>query len=190
LLRNAAVSACGGFALAAVSLAACAAPAPAGAPAPPKGLTLAPPDAVAAAAQPPAAGRDDSPAAAATVVRVYFDRINAASTAGRAADISDLALTGCQPCTTDVAATQTFADGGLHADVGSLAVSAITAGQRLANGISVRFSLVVRPQRLLDPAGQVTASYQGQNPRSGTAVLALTARGWRIQTFVYAGKPT
>lgn len=178
-----------GAMLAALSLAACASSSPTGAATPPKGIMLASPAAVAAAAQPTTAGRDDSPAAAATVVRVYFDRINAASTGGRAADISDLALSGCQPCTTDVTATRTFADQGLHADVGSLQVTGITAQPRLANSLSVRFILVVRPQRLLTAAGTVSSSYQGQKQRTGTAVLALTPNGWRIQTFIYAGNP-
>lgn len=153
-------------------------------------MVLLAPAAAASAQEPAAPGRDDSPAAAAAIVTSYFARINAATTSGQVAVLADLALPGCEDCAVDLGVTRSIHDRGLHADRGALDASGVAAQPRLANGITVRYTLLVHPQTLLDAAGQVAGSYQGQAARSGTAVLALTRAGWRIQTFVYAARTT
>jgi hypothetical protein len=133
-----------------------------------------------------AATAGDAPAAAAGVVTAYFTEIDTASRAGRVADVTALALPGCQACALDVGVTRDLAQRGLRADAAPYAVTAVSARPRQGLACAVTFLATTSTVGLLDPAGRRVDEAAGVPDRAGTAELALTGAGWRIQTIRYA----
>ncbi|MBL7494553.1 hypothetical protein I6A60_34525 [Frankia sp. AgB1.9] len=131
------------------------------------------------------AGASDSPGAAAGVVTAYFTEIDAASRAGRVADVAALALPGCQACALDVGVTRDLAQRGLRTDADPYAVTAVDARPRAGLACAVTFLATTSSVGLVDPAGRRVDEAPGVPVRSGTAELALTGAGWRIQTIRY-----
>lgn len=177
----------------ALSLAGCGDGGPAGAAAPPRAdvtatgtSVLGSTPAATTPARPASAAAGDSPAGAAGVVTAYFTEIDAASRAGRVADVTALALPGCQACALDVGVTRDLAQRGLRADADPYAVSAVSARPRQGLACAVTFLATTSTVGLLDPAGRRVDEAQGVPDRAGTAELALTGAGWRIQTIRYA----
>ncbi|WP_052710672.1 hypothetical protein [Pseudofrankia sp. DC12] len=183
----------------ALALAGCGGGAPAGAVAPPRadvtatglpGTDTAPaggtasPTTAPAASTAPLAG--DSPAAAAGILTAYFAEIDDASRAGRVADVAALALPGCQACALDVGVTRDLAQRGLRTDADPYALSAVDAQPRTGLACAVTFLATTSTVGLLDPAGRRVDEAPGVPVRAGTAELALSGGGWRIQTIRYA----
>jgi hypothetical protein len=127
-----------------------------------------------------------STASADGVVTAYFAEINAASRAGRVADVSALALPGCQACALDIGVTRDLQQRGLRANSDPYAISAVTATPRQGLVCAVTFLADTRAVSLVDPAGRPADTASAVPARSGTAELALTGAGWRIQTIRYA----
>ncbi|WP_055748208.1 hypothetical protein [Frankia sp. AvcI1] len=136
-----------------------------------------------------AGGSDDTPAAAARTVQAYFREINDATRAGRLAVITPTALAGCQPCALDVGVTRSLQQRGLHADAAAYRLTDLSARPRAGLVGLVTFTLHTGAVGLLDLAGRHAADAPGVPSRAATAVLALTQRGWRIQTLRYAPGP-
>jgi hypothetical protein len=137
---------------------------------------------------PTATAPSDSPAAAAGVVVSYFTEINAASRAGRVADVSALALPGCQACALDIGVTRDLQQRVLHAAADPYTISAVTAGTRAGLAITVTFTAATSAVGLLDPAGRQVAELAGVPTRTGDAQLTLAGSDWLIQTIRYAAR--
>jgi len=129
---------------------------------------------------------NDSQAAAAGIVTAYFREINAASRAGRVAAVGALALPGCQACALDVGVTRDLQQRGLRADTDPYAISAVAALPRQGLACAVTFDVTTSTISLVDPAGRPVGQAPGAPARAGTAELALSDAGWRIQTIRYA----
>jgi hypothetical protein len=189
--------------LLAVALAGCGGGGPDGAAAPARAAAAPPGTATgtamdgSAAAAGPASGRpgggpstsppaSDAPAAAAGVVSAYFAEVNAASRAGRIASVAGLALPGCQACALDVGVTRDLQQRSLHTDADPYAISGATAQPRQGLACVVTFLAQTRAVSLLDPAGRAAGTSAAVPARDGTAELALTRAGWRVQTIRYA----
>jgi len=187
-----------GFAVAvAVALAGCGShDEPAGAAAPQRGEPAGGASAAAASGSPAQAATTtpggtprpagDSPTAAADVVAAYFGEINTASRSGRVADVAGTALPGCQACALDIGVTRGFQQRGLRADGDPYEITDVTAQPRQGVVITVTFTATARTVGLLDPAGRRVDAAAGVPARTGSADLALTGSGWRIQTIRYA----
>lgn len=134
----------------------------------------------------PPTASDSTPAGAAQVVTAYFTEIDAASRAGRVADVTTTALPGCQSCALDVGVTRGFAQRGLRADADPYVLSAVTANPRQGVVITVLFTAETRTVGLVDPANRRVDQAAGAGTRAGAAQLTLTSAGWRIQTIRYA----
>jgi len=132
---------------------------------------------------------DDSPAAAAAVVEAYFREINDATRGGRLATTGPTALDGCQTCALDVGVSRSLQERGLHAASAAYQVTDLTAQPRVGLVASVAFTLRTSTVELLDAAGRQVCDAPGVPTRAATAELALTERGWRIQTLRYAPAP-
>jgi len=149
---------------------------------------------VTASAGPSAAGSgqgtpppvNDSQEAAAGVVTAYFREINAASRAGRVAAVGALTLPGCQACALDVGVTRDLQQRGLRAAADPYAISAVAALPRQGLACAVTFDVMTSTVGLVDPAGRPAGQAPGAPARAGTAELARSDAGWRIQTIRYA----
>ncbi|WP_322749777.1 MULTISPECIES: hypothetical protein [unclassified Frankia] len=142
------------------------------------------------AATPSASGSPDLLHMALTTVNAYFEEINKASLEGRVADVSATAMPGCQTCALDIGVTQNFHSQGGHTDVGPLAVSPLTLGPSGEKAITAQMTVAIRAVRLLDTTGNVIKTYPAQPPRAATAMLWLTAAGWRIENVLYSRGPS
>ncbi|WP_322762638.1 hypothetical protein [Frankia sp. Cr2] len=142
------------------------------------------------AATPPASGGPDPLHTALTTVNAYFEEINKASLEGRVADVSATAMPGCQTCVLDIGVTQNFHGQSGHTDVGPLAISPLTLGPSGEKAITAQMTVAIRAVRLLDTTGNVIKTYPAQPPRAATAMLWLTAAGWRIENFLYSRGPS
>jgi hypothetical protein len=181
-----------------LALAGCGGPGPVGAAAPAGGGAVGTQAGGTAAQSPGAAGQpsdgptaaapSDSPAAAAGVVVSYFTEINAASRAGQVADVSALALPGCQACALDIGVTRDLQQRVLHAAADPYTISAVTAGSRVGLAITVTFTAATSAVGLLDPAGRQVEELAGVPTRTGDAQLTLAGSDWLIQTIRYAAR--
>jgi hypothetical protein len=126
------------------------------------------------------------PAGPLDLVNAYYAAINSASQSGTVADVSAIALDGCQTCALDVGVTRQLAGGGDHTDGPPYAVSGLSLASD--NGLAATASLTVtmRAYRELDAHGATVTTTPAGGRRTGTVTVTLTPAGWRLQNILYS----
>jgi hypothetical protein len=120
------------------------------------------------------------------VITAYFAAINAAGQAGTAADVSAVAVDGCQTCALDINMTEQFASRGTHTDSPPYAVSDLTLVSDNGLSASARLTVTLRAYRELTAQGAVADTVPAGGPRTGTATVTYTPSGWRLQNILYS----
>jgi hypothetical protein len=134
----------------------------------------------------PAASASATPAGPLDVVRAYYAAINGASQAGSVADVSGIALDGCQTCALDVGATRQLAGRGAHTDGPPYAIGDLTMVTDNGLAATARLTVTMRAYRELGAGGATITTVPAQGRRAGTVTVTLTPDGWRLQNILYS----